>query len=1521
MSSTTIPTVTNQVIQLGHFKVRSGDPFFGNYTETRYYVYIKIVPATPTPTTPTGLSATYGQKLSNINLPSGWAWDSPNTSVGDVGSKSFSATFTPSDNVNYKKVTESLTVTVGKATANPDLPTDLTATYGDTLSDVELSTGWQWANENTSVGSVGGKTFSATYTPTDTKNYNAVTKDLTVTVQQATPNPTSPTGLCPTYGQKLSDVNLGSGSGWSWVDSTQSVGEVGTNKFSAKYTPTDQNYKELTRDLDVTVSQASITIVADDVTVKYGDDVPTSFTYTITGLVNGDTLEGTTPTTALSFSTDYDKGDLITGDSFHNITPSGGAFKNYSITSYTNGKLKVEAREVGVVWDIDSYVYDGSEQTLPKATYEDIDGNDVDLTVAIDSGTFKNAGTYSFTASFANDEENYVLDSTTTASGDVEIAKYSVTVPTAQTGLTYNGIEQTGVVDGSADLLDDGVTGKQYTISNNKATEAGSSYKATVALLDTDNYQWNLTTPTSENQEVAFAVARKDLAGSMISSMTSVEFDGSNQNPTVNVTDGEIVLNSEDKVLAKDTDFTAEWKNSQNTVVTQFINKDTYTLTITGKGNYQGTATATYKVTADATKPSVELTLTLLDTSPTAWNGVGHAIFDATDYSEVTIAVSVNGVPLDKVDNNLKDFYSTSTTGNTTTITVVLNEYGKKDIVVKATDSEGNFSTASHSYNINPAIDKILWLTQYLNENSTTADLLEAKNTFDSLSKTQQSQILANVDAKASYEKLLTILEIKAEEIITQKTTALTTAINNAQTSDDFKSVALLYNQYLSENKAIVDNLDEDIKAKYADIEAVAKVCDILLTTPTNDAMIASFVESYESLSDSQKALVQTFQVGGVSIETAFTNLSATKTTIDNIATETLSFKNLTSQNLADVKALIVKFDALSSDELKLVDAKTLALINSLKAEILKIENAESAMALIADPIPNPIDDAFKKAVSNAQTLFDSLNPAQKALVDDTKLLDAITAINESVKNDEDGKKALEFDRFVDSFDFDTATIDEVIALVNKYELLTQEVKDKLLSDTTTVMTDLKTALQQTFSIHINGTAETYTVEEFIELINEIDLTIPVLKAGATADEQAEHAQLVANYNQTIEDLNTALNSLTGSVDFKKSITNSVATRKQEITSLIQRIGDVKNKLNAVEVLEGQHVDDCGLCHGGTGTGSHSTNDHMTAIEDMKIALERLSTEERLLLGNDLATINSSYENFLTYLNGLEQRKIITPSKEIEKDVVVSVYGLATKVDLVDVPDINVVEEVEVFVSAKKSDAVVNNLPDNRQNYASFDVKLFAKAGVSDPVEVQPTSDVAVVLPVPSNLDVNTIELFHVKANGSREKIDNITNFVENGKTYISFMVGSFSDFIITGDKVVSLSSSIVSSETKLAIDTQTPEVVQESDKICIEDENLKSLTLNGKEIAFSDGKVVIDTTKLENGEYTVVATDKFRRQTTFTFTVNNEAKLEPTTPTAPTTPTTPTAESNSFPWYIVLIVVALGTVGVVLFIKTKKHI
>lgn len=64
------------------------------------------VKAVPVFTVPTGLSAAYGGTLTDVPLPAGFSWeDATSTSVGNVGSNSFTVTYTPADTGNYNVVT------------------------------------------------------------------------------------------------------------------------------------------------------------------------------------------------------------------------------------------------------------------------------------------------------------------------------------------------------------------------------------------------------------------------------------------------------------------------------------------------------------------------------------------------------------------------------------------------------------------------------------------------------------------------------------------------------------------------------------------------------------------------------------------------------------------------------------------------------------------------------------------------------------------------------------------------------------------------------------------------------------------------------------------------------------------------------------------------------------------------------------------------------------------------------------------------------------------------------------------------------------------------------------------------------------------------------------------------------------------------------------------------------------------------------------------------------------------------
>ena len=101
-----------------------------------------VAKATPTYAAPTGLTAKYGQTLTDVklsnpegNLDGTWSWMNSSESVGgaSTAAKKFMAKFTPTDAVNYNTVENiKLDVTVNKANGGSLKTVELTQKYTDT---------------------------------------------------------------------------------------------------------------------------------------------------------------------------------------------------------------------------------------------------------------------------------------------------------------------------------------------------------------------------------------------------------------------------------------------------------------------------------------------------------------------------------------------------------------------------------------------------------------------------------------------------------------------------------------------------------------------------------------------------------------------------------------------------------------------------------------------------------------------------------------------------------------------------------------------------------------------------------------------------------------------------------------------------------------------------------------------------------------------------------------------------------------------------------------------------------------------------------------------------------------------------------------------------------------------------------------------------------------------------------------------------------------------------------------------
>lgn len=172
----------------------------------------------------------------------------------------------------------------------------------------------------------------------------------------------------------------------------------------------------------LTINKKAVTVTVKDVTITYGEEIP-AFSYTVTGLVEGETLSDE----AVYSGAGTDAG-------VYDISVSGlTASDNYAVTVKT-GTLTINKKTAEVTWtNAENYVYSPAGQTLPTATY---DGKTANLIFTKDGKAceFKNAGTYTVTIA---DDNNYDLTgSETTKTIVINKAKYTAAPELSLTG-TY----------------------------------------------------------------------------------------------------------------------------------------------------------------------------------------------------------------------------------------------------------------------------------------------------------------------------------------------------------------------------------------------------------------------------------------------------------------------------------------------------------------------------------------------------------------------------------------------------------------------------------------------------------------------------------------------------------------------------------------------------------------------------------------------------------------------------------------------------------------------------------------------------------------------------------------------------------------------------------------------------------------------------------------------------------------------------------------------------------------------------
>jgi len=175
---------------------------------------------TPTITWATPAAITYGTVLGAAQLNAAttvagtFAYLPPAGTMLTAGQQTLNVTFTPTDTTDYTTATDSVTLTVSKATPTIMWTAPAAITYGTALSATQLDASANAAGSfsySPSIGSVlivGQQTLKATFTPTDATDYSSTTGSVTLTVNKATPSISWTTPAAVTVGTALSATQL-----------------------------------------------------------------------------------------------------------------------------------------------------------------------------------------------------------------------------------------------------------------------------------------------------------------------------------------------------------------------------------------------------------------------------------------------------------------------------------------------------------------------------------------------------------------------------------------------------------------------------------------------------------------------------------------------------------------------------------------------------------------------------------------------------------------------------------------------------------------------------------------------------------------------------------------------------------------------------------------------------------------------------------------------------------------------------------------------------------------------------------------------------------------------------------------------------------------------------------------------------------------------------------------------------------------------------------------------------------------
>ena len=404
---------------------------------------------------------------------------------------------------------------------------------------------------------------------------------------------------------------------------------VGTN--SAKVTVTGKgNYTgSVEKSFSIAASDAPANF-----TVTFVDGGGTTYNVTYNGSEQKPAIVVKNGNTTLAKGTDYTvdySNNINAGTATITVTGlgnySGTKTLTFTIDPINLTETMVDLTDTNIDPDTQNFTYNGSDQkpsvevtngaTLNYGTdytYSFFTSDNVAIT-----GSIINAGTYKVEVVGCNNYAGTITKTYTIAPRNIS----SASVTLSASSYVYDGTAKKPTVTSVA-FGSDEVPATDYDVAY--STDGIAAGTVTVTVTGKNNHTGTKTT--------TYNIQPKAVTASMISlDYTSFTYTGSLIKPNVTVSDGSLAMTI-------DTDYTLE--NNGGTLL------GTYNVTITGKGNYTGTATVTFEIVAQGASAftidpidNQEYTGSPLTPALTVKNQSGTILTPTTDYT-VTYANNTN---------------------------------------------------------------------------------------------------------------------------------------------------------------------------------------------------------------------------------------------------------------------------------------------------------------------------------------------------------------------------------------------------------------------------------------------------------------------------------------------------------------------------------------------------------------------------------------------------------------------------------------------------------------------------------------------------------------------------------------------------------------------------------------------------------------------------------------------------------------------------------------------------------------